>query len=81
MSTSSEEFNKFVNRLLYEYTSNINYPKSLKQRTTILQTFEDLKSTQENLISIQFNSLISSSIHQQLEQQSNAENQMNNQLI
>ncbi len=81
ISTSSEEFRKFVKRLLYEDTSNINFPKSLKhrimhQRKTILQTFEDLKSTQENFTSTQFNSSISSSIHQQLEQQSNAENQM-----
>ncbi len=34
MSTSSEEFSKFVNRLLYEHTSNINSPKSLKHRTS-----------------------------------------------
>ncbi len=34
MSTSSEEFSKFVNRLLYEDTSNINSPTSLKHRTS-----------------------------------------------
>ena len=34
MSTSSEEFSKFVKRLLYEDTSNINFPKSIKHRTS-----------------------------------------------
>jgi len=34
MSTSSEEFSKFVNRLLYEDTSNIKFPKSLEHRTS-----------------------------------------------
>ena len=52
-------------------TLNKNFSK--KQ---FLKTSEDIIYTQENFISIRFNSSISSSIHQYFEQQSNAENQM-----
>jgi hypothetical protein len=92
MSTSSEEFRKFVNRLLYEESKiniqNFNNLQIFERALTLKasnnastknnssKTFEDPKSTQENFISTQFNSSISSSIHQQLQQQSNAENQM-----
>lgn len=38
MSTSSEEFRKFVNRLLYEDTSNIKLSKSPNINTSTTQT-------------------------------------------